>query len=91
MREDGRYDDCCVCHRNRSLASTKVKSPPRFSIAIGFVIGSIPEVLRFLNKEGKEVVYRMMEKSLTDPLCATIAVVRPFGYVFSYTATATAN
>lgn len=85
-REDGRYDACCACHR--SLASEKVKSPPRFSIANGFVIGSIPEVLRFLNKEGKEVVYRMMEERLTDLLCATIAVVRPFGYVFSYSATA---
>ena len=85
-REDGRYDACRACHR--SLKSKNVKSPPKFSISNGFVIGSIPEVLKYCTKEGKKIVYEFGEKKLTDLLCAMIAVVRPFGYVFSYTANA---
>ncbi|KAL7455724.1 hypothetical protein ACHAWC_007254, partial [Mediolabrus comicus] len=84
--DDGKYDACVSCHR--SLTSKKVESPPKFSIANGFVIGSIPRVLRYVDKEGNQVEYALAESCLTDLLCAAIAVVRPFGYVFSYTANA---
>ena len=84
--DDGKYDACMSCHR--SLTTKKVQSPPKFSIANGFVIGSIPRVLRYVDKEGNQVEYALAESCLTDLLCAAIAVVRPFGYVFSYTANA---
>ena len=41
------------------------------------------------SKDGYEdVEYRLLEKKLTDLLCASIAVVRPFGYVFAFMASA---
>lgn len=80
------YETCVSCHR--SLTRSTVKSPPKFSIANGFIIGTIPEVLRYKKKDGEEVTYEFPEDKLTDLLCAAIAVVRPFAYVFAYMATA---
>ncbi len=61
---------CSQCHR--AMQKSRLgKAPPKFAIANGFVIGSIP----------REII---AEEDLSDLISAMISPVRPFSYVFSY-------
>jgi hypothetical protein len=58
------------------------KFPPKFAIANGFVIGSMPQVLQWTTTESekKRVI---SEHELTNLLKAIMAPVRPYGSIFS--------
>lgn len=60
--------------------------PPKFSIANGFAIGHIPNILRYRNKSGEMQSSPLIdpEKHFDDIFCAAISPVRPFGYVHAY-------
>jgi hypothetical protein len=85
----GKYYQCCSSCYN-SLVKSKNESdsnnPPKFSIANGFAIGHIPEILRFKTKSG-QIKERLVsiEYDFDDIFCAAISPVRPFGYVHAYT------
>ena len=85
----GKYYQCCSSCYN-SLVKSKNESdsnnPPKFSIANGFAIGHIPEILRFKTKSG-QIKERSVsiEYDFDDIFCAAISPVRPFGYVHAYT------
>jgi hypothetical protein len=82
LSEDG-YQCCSSC--KLSLAS-KTEACPKYSIANGFAIGCIPNVIKFKNKE-QQIQERQIdhENDLDDLVCAAISPVRPFGYVHAYT------
>ncbi len=58
------------------------KTPQKFAIANGFVIGSFPREIKFFNKEGQRVTRKMEDDELTDTLKATVAPLRLYGCVF---------
>jgi hypothetical protein len=60
------------------------RTPPKFAIENGFVIGSFPREIEFTNKDGKRKVRNINNNELTDLLKAMLAPVRPYGCVFAY-------
>jgi hypothetical protein len=60
------------------------KSPPKFAIANGFVIGSFPREIQFFNKDGKIVKRKIEGYELTDLVKAMAAPIRPYGCVFCF-------
>ena len=72
---------CAIAMRSNSI--NKI-TPPKFAIANGFVIGSFPSEIEFVNKEGETVTRKIEENELTDILKAMMAPVRMYGYVFAY-------
>ena len=63
---------------------TNKKLPPKFAIANGFVIGSMPKVLQLTTANGKKKSRVIPECEVTDLLKAMIAPVRPYRLIFSY-------
>jgi hypothetical protein len=59
------------------------RTPPKFAIANGFMIGSFPQEIAFTNKDGKKNVRNINDNELTDLLKAMLAPVRPYGCVFA--------
>ncbi len=59
------------------------KTPPKFAIANGFVIGSFPQEIKFFNKEGQSVTRKVEDDELTDTRKAMVAPLRPYGCVFT--------
>jgi hypothetical protein len=59
------------------------RSPPKFAIENGFVIGSFPREIEFTNKDGQRNVRDINDNELTDLLKAMLAPVRPYGCVFA--------
>jgi hypothetical protein len=81
--KDG-YPTCVGCfHGMHTKFSTK-KTPPKFAIANGFVIGSFPQEIEFINNQGEKVTRKIEDNELTDILKAMLAPVRTYGYVFAY-------
>ncbi len=60
------------------------KTPPKFAIANGFVIGSFLREIKFFNKEGQRVTRKVEDDGLTDTLKAMVAQLRTYGCVFVY-------
>ncbi len=60
------------------------KTPPKFAIANGLVIGSFPQEMKFFNKEGQRVTRKVEDHKLTDTLKAMVAPLRPYGCIFAY-------
>ena len=60
------------------------RTPPKFSIANGFVIGSFPQEIQSTNKDGERVTRKIDYHELTDILKAMSAPVRPYGAVFAF-------
>jgi hypothetical protein len=60
------------------------KTPPKFAIVNGFVIGSFPREMKFFNKEGQRVTRKVEDDELTDTLKAMVVPLRPYGCVFAY-------
>jgi hypothetical protein len=60
------------------------RTPPKFAIANGFIIGSFPQEIKFFNKEGQRVTRKMEDDELTDMLKAMVAPLRPYGCIFAY-------
>ena len=62
-------------------------NPPKYAIANGFVIGHLPEILSFKDKNGEVHIRNInVERDLNDVVCSAISPVRPFGYIHAYTA-----
>ena len=62
----------------------KQKTPPKYAIANGFVIGSLPMEIKFTTKDSKRKKRTIELSELTDLLKTMLAPVRPYGCVFSY-------
>ncbi len=60
------------------------RTPPKFAIANGFVIGSFPQKIEFTNKDGQRKARNINGHELTDLLKAMLVPVRPYGCVFAY-------
>ena len=84
-----RYQDgfatCACCYNGMSSNKATETSPPKFAIANGFVIGSLPQVLEWTDKEGNRRIRKIEDDDLTDILKAMLSPVRPYGYIFAYT------
>ena len=61
------------------------KNPPKFAIANGFVIGSMPKILQLTTTDGEKKTRAIAEHKITDLLKAMMAPVRPYGSIFLYT------
>ncbi len=59
------------------------KTPQKFAIANGFVIGSFPQEIKFFNKEGQRVTRKVEDDELIDTLKAMVAPLRPYGCKFA--------
>jgi hypothetical protein len=64
---------------------TRKRFPPKFAIANGFVIGSMPKVLQLTMANGEKKTRVNAEHEVTALLKVIIAPVRPYGSIFSYT------
>jgi hypothetical protein len=78
------YATCSVCYIGMQPQMASKKSPPKFAIANGFVIGSFPQEIKFFNKEGQRVTRKVEDDEVTDTLKAMAAPLRPYGCVFAY-------
>jgi hypothetical protein len=78
------YATCSVCNGGMQTSMATKKTPPKFAIANGFVIGSFPQEIQFFNKDGKKVKRKIEEYELTDLVKAMAAPVRPYGCVFAF-------
>jgi hypothetical protein len=61
------------------------KFPPKFAIANGFVIGSMPQVLQWTTAGGEKKRRVIAEHELTNLQKAMMAQVRPYGSIFFHT------
>ena len=77
-----RYESCKCCF-DSCIKNVKLKSPPKFAIANGFVIGQIPRVFK-INKDGIEEEVVVDKKEINDIVRAMLAPTRAYGYTFSY-------
>ncbi len=68
-----RYATCSVCFSGMQSHMATKKTPPKFSIANGFVIGSVPREIQFTNKYGERVTRKIDYHELTDILKAMSA------------------
>ena len=78
------YATCTVCNSGMQASMASKKTPPKFAIANGFVIGSFPQEIQFFNKEGELVKRKIEEYELTDLVKAMAAPIRPYGCVFAF-------
>jgi hypothetical protein len=53
------------------------KDPPKFAIANGFVIGSLPEVLHWTSTYGDRMKMKINDHEVTDLLKAMLVPVNP--------------
>lgn len=87
-RSHGKSSFSCCASCNASIGrgcKGEVLTPPKFAIANGFVIGSVPDKLEYTNKKGVPVSVPInVEEQLDDMICATISPVRPFGYIHGW-------
>jgi hypothetical protein len=60
------------------------KTPPKFAIANGFVIGSFPKEIQFFNIDGEIVKKKIEEYELTDLVKTIAAPIRPYGCIFAF-------
>jgi len=85
------YKACHSCHDSITKRFGN-KSPPKFAIANGYVIGRIPGVIEICDKDGtkRKVVIEFLDKDgikrnkVTDIVRAMVAPSRAYGYTFSY-------
>jgi hypothetical protein len=59
---------CSVCYTGMQPKMASKKTPPKFAIANGFIIGSFPREIKFFNKEGQRVTRKVEDDELTDTL-----------------------
>jgi hypothetical protein len=78
------YATCSVCYTRMQPQMASKRTPPKFAIANGFVIGSFPQEIKFFNKEGQRVTRKMEDDELIDTLKAMVAPLRPYDCIFAY-------
>ncbi len=57
------------------------KSPPKFAIANGFVIGSLPQEVKWITSNGDIKKRFIKNHEVTDIMKATMAPVRTYGSI----------
>ena len=83
-KTDRGYETCSTCYAGMQRWCITRHRPPRYSIANGFVIGSIPpEAIHFTDEEGN-IRPLNVEQDVNDVLRAYLAPIRPYGYIFAY-------
>lgn len=79
------YVTCSTCYSGMSPSHRNKPAPPKFSIANGFVIGSIPKTVSYEDNEGRlKNVDVENEEHVTEVLRAYLAPIRPYGHIFAY-------
>ncbi len=78
------YTTCSVFYTRMQPQMASKRTPPKFAIANGFVIGSFPQEIKFFNKKGQRVTRKVEDDELTDTLKAMVAPLRPYACVFAY-------
>jgi len=78
------YATCSICYSAMQPQMACKKTPPKFAIANGFVIGSFPREITFFNKDGQRLTRKVEDDEITDTLKAMVAPLRPYGCVFAY-------
>jgi hypothetical protein len=74
------YVTCSHCFSGMSTNNCNKVAPPKYSIANGFVIGSIPT--KAISLDNNE--YLDVEEGVNEVLRAMIAPIRPYGCIFAY-------
>ncbi len=64
------YATCSVCYPGMQPQMAYKKTPPKFAIANGFVIGSFPQEIKSFNKKGQRNTRKVEDDELTDTLKA---------------------
>jgi len=77
------YEACQSCHKSIKK-SFRNKSPPKFAIANGYVIGQIPGVIEIRDKDGTKRKVVVDKNKITDIVRAMLAPTRAYGYTFAY-------
>ena len=67
------YATCSVCYSGMQPQMASKRTPPKFAIANGFVIGSFPKEIKFFSKECHRVIRKVEDDELTDTLKAMVA------------------
>ncbi len=78
------YATCSVCFSGMQSHMATKKTPPKFSIANEFIIGSFSQEIQFTNKNDERVTRKIDYYELTDILKAMSAPVRPYRAVFAF-------
>jgi hypothetical protein len=64
------YATCSICYSAMQPQMACKKTPPKFAIANGFVIGSFPREIKFFNKNGQRLTRKVEDDEITDTLKA---------------------
>ena len=84
--EEEGYQACSACFA--ATAPNKARKnpdkPPKFSIANGFAIGQIPNVIPSRIKNKVAVLGKEEDGVVDDVMSAAISCQRPYGYVFAF-------
>ena len=79
------YVTCSTCHSGMHPSRVD-SSPPKFSIANGFVIGEIPKKIQLKNSDGSiEVITLDAEEDISPMMRALLSPKRPYGWIFAFT------
>ncbi len=79
------YVTCQTCHSGMHPSRVGC-TPPKFSIANGFVIGKIPQKIQLRNADGSiEVITLDVEEDVSPMMRALLSPKRPYGYIFAFT------
>lgn len=87
---DKQFSCCKSCHYSiTSGCKSEIFDPPKYAIANGFAIGSIPRVLKYMKEDGEPVEFDEynLERDIIENeiLCNTISTIRPWGFVQAWT------
>ena len=89
--KDEKYMTCSFCKSGMKSCNANKDNPPKLSIANGFAIGSLPEVLKYKDEHGLEVMHDTTERSngeksssISEILLTALSPIRPYAYIFAY-------
>ena len=98
-KDDAKEFSVCSKCRDSLRKDSIDKAPPKCSIANGFLIGSIPTVIAYKNKDGVEEemktiietlgadgkpIHNQTVSKVTSIMAAALSPTRPYAYIFSY-------
>ena len=88
-----------VCKKcQKALYSATASAPPKYAIANGFAIGTIPETIDFTNEEGENKSIKTVidhcdgdgnattisESKISSIMAAALSLIRPYAYIFAF-------
>eukprot|EP00985_Skeletonema_marinoi_P028014 scaffold23803_cov197-Skeletonema_marinoi.AAC.1 len=95
-----KFTVCSRCKEALQNDCITNKSPPKYAIANGFAIGTIPDMIEFESadaeqrstktviehRDGDGNITQIKESKITSIMAAAISPVRPYAYIFAYPA-----